>query len=245
MGHVLIFLHKSVVFKLVAVLLLLTTGALLFQLSTTFKVHALNVHTEIKADPPGIVRIIDQNGEPPPGIVNSEGNGPTAPTTDPNADSGQPGEPESDPPPASDPPPGIGKIITESGAPPAGLVRPKGNRPTILTINTDIEFGTVFPGETQQGEFIIYITDAQDSPATVLYHLILSTPGATQDLSPYLNIVRDSAETGEAPDTPVSASLTDQDDISDRWLVTLTLPDDPPEGDYGITITVWVDSSQP
>jgi hypothetical protein len=265
MGHVLTLLQKIVGSKLIVILLAVAAVAVVFPLSNVFKAHALNVHTEIRADSPGIVRIIDRTGEPPPGIVNSEGNGPTAPTTNPNASSGQPGGPGSTPPPGDDdppppdgtestppplsdpPPPGIEKIIAGTGAPPAGLVNPKGNRPTTLTINTDIEFGNVFPGEVQQGEFTIFITDDdfQGNPTTVSYQLILSTPGGSLNLSPYLAIVRDTNETDAVPDTPASASLTSPNDTFDRWLVTLTVPNDPPKGDYWTIITVLVPPPSP
>jgi len=65
MRHVLSFLHKRAGFKLVALLLLVALVALVFQLSGAYKGHALNVHTEIKATPPGIAMIIDQTGQTP------------------------------------------------------------------------------------------------------------------------------------------------------------------------------------
>ena len=147
-------------------------------------------------------------------------------------------------------PPGIAKIIDIGGKPPKGLLNTTGSRPTALTINTDIEFGNVFPGETQTGEFKVMLTDPELGGAytRVEYHLILGTPTGYLNISPYLTIVRDPAETDVDPDTVSAASLDSSQnpsDTQDRWLVTLTLPDDPPSGDYWMTITVWVDSTVP
>ena len=264
MGHILILLHKIVGVKLAVVLLSVTAVAIVFPLSSAFQAHALNVHTEIKANPAGIVRIIDKAGEPPSGIVNPRGNAPTAFTTDSdgtlsgNTQQGDPGstppdengstppnQNQSTPPPGINPlPPGIENQITGrkggGGAPP-GLLGSKGNQPTTLTINTDIDFGMVFPGETQQGEFTIYITDATGSPTVVSYHLILVTPPGKD----YMTVERDPAESDASSDNVTSASLTDPGDTSDRWLVTFSLPDDPISGNYTSSITIWVDSPLP
>lgn len=147
-------------------------------------------------------------------------------------------------------PVGIAKIIDIGGKPPKGLFNPKGSRPTALTINTDIEFGNVFPGETQQGEFIVYLGDPQSGGigqyTRVEYHLIVVGKPLNLDLSPYLTIIRDPAENDVDPDTVSAASVDSSQnpsDTMDRWLVTLTLPDDPPKGDYWTTITVWVDKT--
>lgn len=281
MGHILIFLHKIAGLKLAVVLLAVTTVAIVFPLSSVFKAHALNVHTEIKANPAGIARIIDRTGEPPSGIVNPRGNAPTPFTTGSNGNfSGNPpqGDPDSNPPDenGSTPPnqnqstppnrtwflpPGIADIFglkgggpkggAPTGVPPPGLLNPRSNRPTTLIINTDIEFGTVFPGETQDGEFTVSLSDTQNPPQ-VEYHLILTltTEFGYLDLTNYLTVVRDTSETDVDADLPFqnNGSSLGGDlqgnggtDISDRWEVTLTLPDDPPEGDYWTVITVWVD----
>ncbi len=239
--------------------------ALLLQLSCTFKAQALNVHTEIKADPPGIVRIIDRTGEPPPGRVNSEGNGLTAPATSPNADSGQPGEPEPTPPlKNSATPPGIEKVIRKTGVPPPGLISPKGSRPAVLTINTDIDFGTAFPGETQQGEFIVYLAgvdedeweDEWEEETSVTYSITLSNPDFV-DMRPYVIVERDTGESDNEPDGIADGTNGDyaangtldasesSEDESDRWLVTFYVPDSITEGDYGLQILIQVDSEEP
>ena len=178
--------------RLAGLIVAIVTVALVVQLSTVFKVHALNTHAEIKADPPGIARIIARDGRPPRGQLNL-----------------------------------------------------KSNRPTALTINTNVAFGAVFPGESNQGEFTVYLNvDGHPAYTRVEYHLVLATPGGSQDMTLYLTVVRDPAETDT--DTVASASLDSTgapSDISDRWLVTLTLPDDPPPGDYWTTIRVVVDST--
>lgn len=275
MAHLLILIHKVAGFKLVVILLSVAAVAIVFPLSSALKVHALNVHTEIMATPHGIAQIIEGTGQPPPGIAKHEGEHPTPFTLDPDIDSdtGLTGETQqtgNEPtPPGKDEsmPPGIDKIIDEGGippgggggggggAPPPGLVEPKGNRPTTLIINTDIEFGTVFPGETHQGEFTINLSDTEfddDSPIRVEYHLILSAPSGYEDLTPYLTVWRDTAETDLESDNVTYADGGSQldssqtpSDTSDRWLVKLILPDDPTTGDYWTKITVWVDYPQP
>ncbi len=182
--------------RLAGIIVTIVTVALVIQLSTVFKVHALNTHAEVKADPPGIARIIDRDGRPPRGQVN-----------------------------------------------------PNSNRRTALTINTDIEFGTVFPGEAVEGEFIVYLNDSEIGPGPftrVEYHLVLATAAGFEDMAPYLTVVRDPAETDSEADTAAAASVDSTlSDVGDRWLVTLTLPDDPPSGDYWTTITVEVDATTP
>ena len=50
MIHIIIgLLHKAVLLKATAVLLSIATVAAVFQLSSVFKLQALNVHTKIKA----------------------------------------------------------------------------------------------------------------------------------------------------------------------------------------------------
>ena len=168
-------------FKIIAVLLLVAvTGAMVFQLSDVLRVHALNVHIEVKSTPPGVIRVINRSGEPPPGIVNPEGSGPTAFTTDSDVDSGtdlpgdnkpappgknKPKPPDEDEPtpPAEDKPipPGITKIIQGTGVPPPGIVKVAGNDGSALYINTDIDFKTVFPEETLTQHFIVGLQGVQ------------------------------------------------------------------------------------
>lgn len=144
-------------------------------------------------------------------------------------------------------PAGIAKIINTHGTPPNGMVEPRSNH-TALTINTDIDFGTAFPGEILSGEFKVMLTDPElgGQYTRVEYHLVITGMPGKLDLSPYLTEVRDTAETDIDPDTPVQASVdSNQGDIFDRWIVTMTLPDNPSKGDYHTTITVWVDNTIP
>ncbi len=141
-------------------------------------------------------------------------------------------------------PTGITKVIDRTGKPPKGVVNTNSSRPTVLTINTDILWDNTFPGETRTGEFIVYLGDfGNGGPYTqVQYHLILATPSGSLNMIPYLTIVRDPAES----DTDsITAASVDTADTSDKWLVTLVLPDNPLEGDYWTTITVVVDSHTP
>ena len=193
MGHILIFLHKIVGFKLVAILLSVGMVVMVFQISSAFKVHALNVHAEIKASPPGIARIIDRTGNPPSGIVNPQGQQPPFPTsgTDPTTSgTGLPGEPPGSPTPPGDNgnngpegtsargqgqsqtmplPPGLSNLLGGGGGGgPPGLFSPQQSTPlspTALIINTEIDFELMFPGETKTGNFTVHLSDTQwDNP---------------------------------------------------------------------------------
>ena len=263
MGHILIFLHKIVVFKLLAILLSVAMVVVVFEFSSAFKVHALNVHTEIKANPPGIAKIIDRTGNPPPGIVNPTGAQPPLPTSGsgPNTSgTGVPGEPPPDgngnnglggtpgkgnsQSQATSIPPGISNILGGGGGgAPMIAGSSGGSSGPALTINTDIDFGTIFPGETLEEEFTISLTNP-GSPILVEYHIEIDAVGGYYDLTPYLTVVRDSNETDSVSDNVTFASLGVGEDVSDRWLVTLA-PDpvlgDTPTGDYWTTITLYVD----
>lgn len=72
-------------FKLLVVLLSVAAAVAVgvFQLSTTYTVHALNVRTEVRADPPGIVRIIDRTGSLPAGITDPDDDSDTEPSEEP------------------------------------------------------------------------------------------------------------------------------------------------------------------
>ena len=208
MRRFLTFLHKRAVLNVVALLLSAVLVGLVFQLFNTYSVHALKVRTEIKATPPGIAKIIDKKGRPPRGLIN-----------------------------------------------------PHSNRPSILTINTDIDFGTVFPEETVQGHFIVYLTgtgNATDNetwtsgPFTdVTYNVTMvehQNTNSYKDLRPYLIVQRDPAESDIEPDNTANGTSNDysaqgslnvtDNDIGDKWFVTLKVPDD--LGDYWIEILVEV-----
>jgi hypothetical protein len=156
-------------------------------------------------------------------------------------------------------PPGIAKIIDKKGRPPKGLINPKSNRPSILTINTDIDFGTVFPEETVQGHFIVYLTGTGNTtdnetwktgPFTaVTYNVTMSTNVTPyKDLRPHLVVQRDPAEADIEPDNTANGTSNDysaqgslnvtDNDTGDKWFVTLEVPDD--TGDYWIEIMIEV-----
>ena len=273
MRHVLSFLHKRAGFKLVALLLSVALVALVFQLFGAYKGHALNVHTEIKATPPGIAMIIDQTGQPPStdyDIGSSGENQPskTEPTSQSGTESATPPGTETTPPGDTTPPQKppiplvidiVEKIFGGGGAPPPSPVSLESNRPTVLTINTDIDFGTVFPEEILQGHFIVYLTgtgNATDNetwtnPFTaVTYNVTMLGKSPYKDIRPYLIVQRDPAESDIEPDNTANGTAADYiaqghldinaatPDTSDEWIVTLEVPDD--LGDYWIEIMIEV-----
>ena len=201
MRQISLFLRKVVGFKLVALLLSVALVALVFQLFSVFRVHAMNVKTEIKATPPGIAKIIDRTGRPPAGMINTQS-----------------------------------------------------NRPTALTINTDIEFGTVFPGETHQGHFIVSLTGADGTSwngtyTEITYDVSMLLKASYEDLRPYLIVQRDPAELPESePDNTANGTTGDYfaqgslnaTDTSDKWFVTFNATDDIPLDDYWIEIMIEV-----
>jgi len=143
-------------------------------------------------------------------------------------------------------PAGIAKLLNWLGLEPRGLTANVSD-PTALRINTDIEFGTVYPGDTHQGEFTVLLSDIDSEGFNrVEYHLSLSGVSGYLDLTPYLTLVRHPAETDTESDNVTSASVdASLDDTSDRWLVTLSLPKNVELGDYRTIITVMVDQTYP
>lgn len=276
MRHVLTFLSKGVGFKLVALLLTVGMGVMIFQLSGAYKGHALNVHTEIKANPPGIAKIIALTGQPP-SIDSSTGSSgenqlpETEPTSQPGTESAtQPETETTSPGDNTQPqnwfiPPVIKKILGGDGedeAPPPSLINLKSNRPTVLTINTDIDFGTVFPEETVQGHFVVYLTGTSNTTDTdnwttaptggftaVTYNVTMTdNVSPYKDMRPYLIVQRAPGELDIEPDDTAngtdndyfaqgSLNVTDNDTF-DKWFVTLEVPDD--TGDYWIVILIEV-----
>jgi hypothetical protein len=277
MRHVLSFLHKRAGFKLVALLLLVALVALVFQLSGAYKGHALNVHTEIKATPPGIAMIIDQTGQTPStdsDIGSSGENQPskTEPTSQSGTVSATPPGTETTPPGDTTPPQKppipfvidiIDKVFGGGGAPPPSPVNLETNGPTILTINTDIDFGTVFPEEIVQGHFIVYLTgtgNATDNETwtntfTAVTYNVTMTDNVSpyKDLRPYLIVQRAPGEADDEPNDTANGTASDYfaqgslnitaSDTSDEWIVTLEVPDD--LGDYWIGIEIKVPDPPP
>ena len=259
-------LHNAVLVKVTAVLLSIAMVAGVFQLSGAFQAHASNVHVEIKADPPGLVKIVDQTGNPPPVGVSGGGNPPAASsggdTGSGTTSGGDTGTGESTASgggggtqgmPAGQAPPGQEKKAAGGGGGAAKpqVVNPNSNRPTILTINTPVEFGTVFRGEELQGEFKIGLSGTAnttnpnppyETPASwVLYTLTMTQGAGGADLTDYLTLVK--KETDAITDNVTSALLLATSDEEDIWLVKLDLSGDPDliaDGDYHTVITISV-----
>ena len=114
-------------------------------------------------------------------------------------------------------------------------------------------YGNVFPGESLKKDFTVTISgdneresEREKNPkpkpkpkAPVTYNVISMPKVGFLSLSPFLSFVRDPAEVGEPADSPNCASMNPAaGDASDKWLVTLTLPDSPAPGDYGAEVKV-------
>lgn len=121
-----------------------------------------------------------------------------------------------------------------------------------LTINTDINFGTVFPGETVSKDFVLCLNDSSTSLTYDLdLHLkpLHDGSGDFPDMRPYMTVQRDPAEADVEPDgsadgadTFASGSLGPGDEC-DTWIVSLDVPHfeseynaetDPQDGSHGI-----------
>jgi len=251
----LIFLHKIIGFKIVAILLSVGMVVVVFQFSSAFKVHALNVHTEIKANPPGIARIIDRTGNPPPGIVNPTGTQPPLPTSGSDPDTSGTGLPGAPPPgdngnngpggtsgqgnsqsqTTSIPP---GSNILGGGGAPAGAAQSSAsiNGP-ILTIIDHIDFGTVFPEETIEKYFTVTF-NATTQETFVTYNITMSenmTPHVTIYKATEIDTETDNSTEG---DNYAEGTLQKPDDTSDKWIVKLSVPDI--LGDYKLDILIQV-----
>lgn len=106
-----------------------------------------------------------------------------------------------------------------------------------LIINTDIDFGTVFPGQTVSDDFELCLADPSTSVAydiDLLLKPLNPDPGDFPDMRPYMIVEHDDAgETdsdpdsadGRAGDYAASGSLDGPaGDTCDRWIVTLDVP---------------------
>ncbi len=127
----------------------------------------------------------------------------------------------------------------------------QGNR---VYINTDIDYGTVFPGESFTGHFIIYLTgvdedDWEGGPySELIYTITLLEKSPYEDMRPYLTVEKategdsetDWIADGPNDDYDAEGNLSGSD-TSDKWWVTFTVPDDPDEfGEYQADILVEV-----
>jgi hypothetical protein len=109
------------------------------------------------------------------------------------------------------------------------------------TILDPIDFGNVFPGVTVTDSFTIASPDSSG----YIMSLVAPTEPGVQDIRPYLTVAKDDTEADAdgpvsgAPDYTGYGNFTDPDDLSDRWLVTLVVPDDMTVGsDYGCSIGI-------
>jgi hypothetical protein len=93
-----------------------------------------------------------------------------------------------------------------------------------------VDFGNVFPGTTATESFTI----ANAQKDTTEYTVTLQPPTPPQlDIRPYLNVWKDPAEEtepdgtldGRVGDYTGTGSFTDPNDLSDKWMVTFTVPD--------------------
>ncbi len=121
-------------------------------------------------------------------------------------------------------------------------------RTTILELNTDIDFGTVYPGQVLTDHFRLYLSEFFIAALgqTVEYTIsVTDVPCPAGDVNPdcptgqffedigdYMEIVRDSTETDTAKDNTTGAVLDSKDgaagpdgDVSDTWIVTFSAPD--------------------
>ena len=115
-------------------------------------------------------------------------------------------------------------------------------RTTILELNTDIDFGTVFPGEVLTDHFRLFLSESFIAVLgqTVEYTIsVAQLPCPAGDVNPdcpsgqffedigeYVEIVRDPDETDGDGDTTTGAVLNSKvGDVSDTWLITFSAPD--------------------
>lgn len=129
-------------------------------------------------------------------------------------------------------PAGIGKVILKKGSPPPGKVKIGGNK-NIIYINTDIDYGDVFPGEEVTGHFtvylleevesVIYTIEMTDSPSGMRANLVTARPYGIGDDE--RNEPDDIAD-GLSGDWNASGYLNRADgDTFDEWWVTFRVPD--------------------
>ena len=235
-----------------------------WQLSSLIWTNILNGNTTVSDAGAGTLVAVDWPGTELPNnlvaAVENAGAGPASGGTGaPNPASAETGDTGPGPAPGGEGDEGTGSEPEEAdgtGTQPMGggggggsgsilpAVTLQGNNADLLYINTDIDYGTVFPGESGiEGEFIVHINNEEwegnwgGNYAQVTYRVFLRVAGGYLDLGPYLSIVRDPAEVAENPDTMASASVDNQDDRSDRWIVTLNnVPVD--LGEYQVEIVV-------
>ena len=141
-----------------------------------------------------------------------------------------------------DTPPGYAKATANRGSPPPGMVKIAGGQ-NFLYINTDIDFGTVFPGEVVSGSFTVnlIVDDDVDYTITLSENATCASDPDCNDIRPYI-LVQKIQTAGDMDDDPDHAhgvfvppdyledyeaegDLTDETDEFDIWTVTFYVPD--------------------
>ncbi len=112
-----------------------------------------------------------------------------------------------------------------------------GDKSNLIYVNTDIIFGTVFPGENVTGYFIVHLEAGTDN---VTYTLVLSENTTSNDMRPYLLVKRHKGvgDTDSEPGGNEEADGTKNDydaegtldrnadpaDTFDEWWVSFYVP---------------------
>lgn len=97
---------------------------------------------------------------------------------------------------------------------------------SLLVINTPIGFGTVNPGQEVREHLKVGLSSSflADGTDGIVTYRIDVAPGPN-DISPYIQIVRDESEGSEAADATSFATLSEPGDRSDLWWVIFTAPE--------------------
>jgi len=147
-----------------------------------------------------------------------------------------------------DTPPGYAHATAHRGRPPPGLVRIADDGGDILYINTDIDFGTVFPGEEVTGHFTVHLKEGYDQ-VTYSVNMTLKNAAGVTEMREFLVTQRHygtgdtDSETGNdiadgtIGDWDAEGTLDrDAGDTFDEWWVTFYVPDG--LGEYGAEILI-------
>ena len=120
----------------------------------------------------------------------------------------------------------------------AGADSSGGSSGPALIINTEIDFGMMFPGESQNGTFTVTRHDC-----TWAEYWLSTTIGdpSSENMTPYLTVLLDPVEVAAGETDTVTYATVNQTDNSDLWWVTFLAPDEPPSfGNYSANITIEV-----
>jgi hypothetical protein len=120
-----------------------------------------------------------------------------------------------------------------------------GGQGNLIYINTDIVYGTVFPGEEIIDYFTVHLIPNGTGTVTYTVNITANTTGSYLDMRPYLIVQKDSVESEDEPnatangtsgDWYASGNLTYGSDTLDKWWVTFYVPD--VLGDYQADIYI-------